>query len=185
LPSAPHLPLNSLKEYDLVKKIKNTPAKISLWDLIHNFPSYHAMLQTTFQKVPLNPNTNTNDVETLVQKMNTINENITFLQHELPPLGMRKINDAFVIIARYKKKGIKRTLVDNGFSLNVCSMNLLDRLGVEKSEIRLNSLSIKGFNNMGKEPLYVITFPILVKVVTLQTPIHAMPSNLSYNIVLG
>lgn len=35
-----------------------------------------------------------------------------------------------MIIVKHKEKGIKRTLVDNGYTLNVCSLYLLDRIGI-------------------------------------------------------
>jgi hypothetical protein len=134
--------LNSGKGYDLVEKIKNTPTKISLWDLIHNSPNYHTILHTALQKnlVPLS--TNVSDVAALIHGMNLVNVEINFHQHELPPLEMRNKNDAFMIISIYNRLGIKRTLVDNRSTLNVCSVTLLDRFGMDKSRIEPNSLSI-------------------------------------------
>lgn len=79
-PSAPHLHSHSGKEYDLVEKLKNTPAKISLWDMIQASPNYHSMLQTTLQQIMVPPNTNSNNVVALVQGINVINLDIVFHQ---------------------------------------------------------------------------------------------------------
>jgi hypothetical protein len=49
----------------------------------------------------------------------------------------------------------------------VCSVNLLDRLGINKYEIGPDSLSIKGFDDVGKQPLGVITLPTTIVVATL------------------
>lgn len=90
-----------------------------------------------------------------------------------------------MIISKFKKKWIKRTLVYNGSDLNISSVNLLDKFDVEKLEIQPDSLSIKGFDNVEKQPIGVINLPILVRLVTFQTPIHVMPNDISYNILLG
>jgi hypothetical protein len=63
------------------------------------------MLQTALQKVIKTPNKRENDVAALIQEMNVINVDITFHQHEFPPLDMQKRNDAFVIIENIRKKG--------------------------------------------------------------------------------
>jgi hypothetical protein len=101
-------------------------------------------------------------VATLIQGMNTVNIDITFHQHELPPLEMRKKNDSFMIISIYNRLGIKISLIENSLTLNVCSVTLLDRLGVDKSRIEPDFLSIQGFDNVGKQLLGLITFPITI-----------------------
>jgi hypothetical protein len=90
-----------------------------------------------------------------------------------------------MIIAKYDCWGIKITLVDNGSTLNMCSVSLLGILGVDKSRIQLNSLSIRGFDNVGKQSLCLITLPIIFGKATLKNHIHVTPNNLSYNILLG
>jgi hypothetical protein len=67
----------------------------------------------------------------------------------------------------------------------VCSITLLDKLGVDKSQIQPDSLSIRGFNNIGRQLLDIITLPITVVKETLQNHFHVMPYEISYNIILG
>jgi hypothetical protein len=86
--SAPHFPFNGIKEYDLIEQLKNTHTKISLWDLIEKSPNYHVMLKTSLQKVMITPNVSTNDVSNFIQRMNVINVEIIFHQHEILPLEM-------------------------------------------------------------------------------------------------
>lgn len=85
-PSAPCFPLNSLKEYDLVEKLKNTLANISICDLIQNSHSYRGILKNSLQKLVMMPYTSAKSVVALVQGMSTVNVDITFHKHELPPL---------------------------------------------------------------------------------------------------
>jgi hypothetical protein len=82
------------------------------------------------------------NVVALIQGMNVSDIDINFHHHELPPLEMRKKNYAFMIIAKFNRKGIKKTLIDNGSTLNVCSVSLLDRIDLDKVGIQLDSLSI-------------------------------------------
>jgi hypothetical protein len=133
LPSALLFPSNSGKEYDIFEQIKNTPTKISLWNLIQNSPNHKTILQTTLQQVVVSSSTNAKYVVTLIQGMNAVNVEMNFHQDELPPLEMRKKNNAFMIISNYDGWGIKITLVDNESTLNVYSVTLFDRLGMEKS----------------------------------------------------
>ena len=67
----------------------------------------------------------------------------------------------------------------------MCSVNLLDRLHVGKSQIKPDSVFVQGFDNTTEQLLSVITLPITIGVATLQTPIHVMPYDLSYNLLLG
>jgi hypothetical protein len=67
----------------------------------------------------------------------------------------------------------------------VCSVNLLKKLHFNKSDIFLDSLSIQWFDNVGKKLLGFITLPIRAGKLMLQTPIHLMPHDLSYNLLLG
>lgn len=46
LPSAPHYNPHA-KEYDIIEQLKNSPSKISLWDLLQSSPTYNTILQTT------------------------------------------------------------------------------------------------------------------------------------------
>jgi hypothetical protein len=79
--------------------------------------------------------------------------------------------------------GINQTLFYNGSTLNVYSVTLLDKLVVDKSRIKPKSLLIYGFDSVGMKPIGVITLPIIVGKAMLQTPIHVMPRDLSYNLL--
>lgn len=51
LPFAHHVPQNLGKEYDTVEKLHVTPTKISLWELIQTFSTYHEMLKEALNKM--------------------------------------------------------------------------------------------------------------------------------------
>lgn len=112
--SAPHFPLQSGKEYNIVEQLKNTLAKISLWDLIQASPSYHTMHKISLQKNYIPPNVKSNDVVAQIQFINPSNLDINFQKYELPSLEVQKQNESFIIIPLVNMMGVKRTLVDSG-----------------------------------------------------------------------
>jgi hypothetical protein len=89
-----------------------------------------------------------------------------------------------MIMVRINKTGVRHTHIDNGSSFNVCSMDLLDKLSVDKNLIEHNDLCICGFDNIIRQPLGTITLPIKVGSVVFPTPIHIMLGPLLYNFLL-
>lgn len=80
---------------------------------------------------------------------------------------------------------IRRTLIDNGSGLNVCSLDMLKAINVDMSTMKLDNLPICGFDNISKKNLEFITLPIKVDPIVLDTLIHVMPGLLNYNLLLG
>lgn len=76
-------------------------------------------------------------------------------------------------------------MIDNGSTLNVCGIDLLHKIKVDTSLIKLDKLKIHGFDNLGIQSLGTITLPIKVGPVTLSTLFHVMLGALSYNMILG
>ncbi|GLJ36816.1 hypothetical protein SUGI_0742690 [Cryptomeria japonica] len=58
-------------------------------------------------------------------------------------------------------------------------------MNVDTSLIEPDSHPIRGFDNVAKSSLGIITLPITVGPVTLPIPIHVMSGNLTYNLLLG
>lgn len=175
---------NNGKEYNLVENLKNTLANIFLWEILQTSPSYHNSLQESLQKFMIPYSTSSNNVATLVQGMNDMNLDNVSHHSELPPLEIQKKYEDFNIIVHIDRIVIKQTLIDNGSALNLCSVSLLVKINVSKHDIKPDSLSIHGFDIIGKQPLGFITLPIRVGNVTLQTLFHVMPDDISYCLLL-
>jgi hypothetical protein len=80
---------------------------------------------------------------------------------------------------------VRHTLIDNGADLNICSIDLLEKISVDKKLIQLNDVKIYGFDNVNRQPLGMIKLHIEVRLVVLPTPIHIIPRPLSYKLLLG
>jgi hypothetical protein len=87
------------------------------------------MLKTVLQQVVVPPSANLNDIAIIIEGMNV---DIVFHESELLPLEVKKQNEAFMIIVKVDKWNIKRTLIDNGSTLNVCIVKLLDKIRANK-----------------------------------------------------
>lgn len=80
---------------------------------------------------------------------------------------------------------IHRTLIDNGFGLNVCRINMPKEIKVDLSNIQPDNVHVCGFNNVSKKSLGIITLLIKLGPTILDTPIYVMPRPLNYNLILG
>ncbi|GLJ49633.1 hypothetical protein SUGI_1053010 [Cryptomeria japonica] len=185
LPQAPRISQVLSKEYDLIEQLKVTPAKISLWDLIQTSSAHHGMLQDALKDLNVPPLNTSSNIASLVNSVMNPKAQIVFTQDELPTSEIQHQYDPLMIVVIMKDTAIRRTLVDNGSSLNVCSINLLHKMNVDTSLIESDSRPIRGFDNVAKTSLGTITLPITVGPVTLPTPIQVMLGNLTYNLLLG
>ncbi|GLJ11025.1 hypothetical protein SUGI_0140700 [Cryptomeria japonica] len=185
LPQAPHISQVLSKEYDLIEQLKATPAKISLWDLIQTSSVHHGMLQDALKDLNVPPPNTSSNIASLVNSVMNPKAQIVFAQDELPISEIHHQYDRLMIVVIMKDTTIRRTLVDNGSGLNVCSINLLHKMNVDTSLIEPDSRPIRGFDKLAKNSLGTITLPITVGPVTLPTSIHVMLGNLTYNLLLG
>lgn len=68
--------------------------------------------------------------------MQPTNLDITFPQHDLPMFEVQKKHAALIIFVFFNKTRIRCTLIDNGLVLNVFSIDLLDKLVLDKNLIQ-------------------------------------------------
>lgn len=142
LTSLPYLSQNIRKEYDMVDKLCNTSAKISLWKL-QTSSTYHEALQRSLTTLPTPP-LNTDKIHSFFQCMNAtpISPKTMFIQDYLPPQEFQDQYDSLMIIIFINGNHIHMTLIDNGFGLNVFSMNILKETKADISTIKPNKIPI-------------------------------------------
>lgn len=116
---------------------------------------------------------------------NKSKDKIVFTWDELPSPKIQNQYDPLMIMVIIHDSFIRWTLVDNGSSLSVCGLDLLDKINVDRSLFEPSSITIWGFYNVAKQCLGVITFPVRVGPIVLPTPTHVMQGNLTYNLLLG
>lgn len=179
----PHLPS---KEYNLIYQLQNTPTKISLWELLQTSPTYYEALKKALATLPTLP-PNQENINNFLQCMHATpgHPNIVFTQKDLPSKEVQNKYDALMVVVSINKSIIRRTLIHNGSGLSVCSMYILKVINIDLSTIQPTNVPIRGFDNITKNTLDIITLPIKVGLVIMNTPIHVMPRPLNYNLLLG
>lgn len=110
---------------------------------------------------------------------------ITFSKDELPSIEVKNRDDPLMITSCIYEQKIRGNLVDNGSALNICCVDLLDKINWDYSSIQPDHLCVRGFDNVLKESLGIVILPIKVGPMTLPTPIHVIPNHLNYNLLLG
>lgn len=55
---------------------------------------------------------------------------------------------------------VRHTLIDNEKKTNVCNIDLLEKIGVDKILSQLNDIHMCGFDNVNRKPQGMITLPI-------------------------
>ena len=89
-----------------------------------------------------------------------------------------------MVAVTINKRVIRRTLIDNGSRINICSMDMLKEINVNPSIIQPDNVLVCVFDNISKSTLGIITLPIKVGSIILNTSIHVMPRPLNYNLLL-
>lgn len=185
LPQEPRISQTLGQEYDLFEQLKATPAKISLWDFLQTSSTHHGMLQDSSKTLNVPSAMTSNNMASLIHSIIAPKAQIVFRQDELPSSEVQQQYDPLMIVDIINDSAIRQTLVDNGYGLNVCSINLLHKINVDTSLIKPDSLTIIGFDNVAKSSLGIITLLVKVGQVTLPTPIHVMSTELIYKFLLG
>jgi len=143
------------KTYSMIKKLKTTLTKISLYDLISTSKTHREILYALLKKevVPTNMSSTMFSKKLIAIKECDV---ISFYKYE-------KLNKDFLdeclalyIIPMIDGWEIKRTLVDNGLVVNVCSHKFLIELKVKAIEIpplEETTFRIRAYDNSSKNQL--------------------------------
>jgi len=83
---------------------------------------------------------------------------------------------------------VKRTMVDNGSAMNVCSNHFLTQLqekGVTIPPLEEATFKIRAYDSSSKKPIGIATIMITTGVRTIPAKFQIFDSKLSYNMLLG
>lgn len=86
---------------------------------------------------------------------------ITFSEDEIPE-GDTIHNRAIYITARHSDMCIPIILVDNGSTLNICTKDTLDTLGVPSDCVKPNPCDIRAFDNLVSRGQGEVFIPLLI-----------------------
>ena len=86
-----------------------------------------------------------------------VTNQISFTDDELPPEGKEHTLTIHIIV-KFEDMIVTRVLIDNGSTLNACSMSTLVCLNVDTSLIRPTTIIIRAFDGTLREPLWPHVF---------------------------
>uniref|UniRef100_A0A2N9GM44 Integrase catalytic domain-containing protein n=1 Tax=Fagus sylvatica TaxID=28930 RepID=A0A2N9GM44_FAGSY len=112
-------------EYSIVKQLSKMPSHISVLSL------------TTRIRIPQ-------------ESPAEITNQLTFSDDELPPEG-RGHTKALYISVKTNDRIVSRVLIDNGSALNVCPLSTLEKLDIDPTRVRVNSMIVRAFDGTRRE----------------------------------
>uniref|UniRef100_A0A2N9FM24 Uncharacterized protein n=1 Tax=Fagus sylvatica TaxID=28930 RepID=A0A2N9FM24_FAGSY len=87
-----------------------------------------------------------------------VTNQLTFSDDELPPEG-RGHTKALYISVKTNDRIVSRVLIDNGSALNVCPLSTLEKLDIDPTRVRVNSMVVRAFDGTRREVLGEIDLP--------------------------
>lgn len=136
----------------MIEQLKTTPAKISLYDIIFTSEIHREILYALLKMeiVPTNMS-----VAMLSKKLRDIKECDAISFYKFEKLNKEFIDKCLALYITPMINGwyIKRTLVDNGSTINACSHKVLIQLqekGLEIPSLEEAKFKIKAYDNSSK-----------------------------------
>ena len=109
---------------------------------------------------------------------------ISFSDDELPPKG-KDHTLAIHIVVKCEDMIVTRVLVDNGSTLNVCSMATLERLKVDMSLIRPSTMIIRAFDGTHQEVQGEIELMAKIGLRSFMVNFQVIKVDSPYSMILG
>ena len=187
-PSVPHAPIvPSISQrpascYDVLSQLGKTPTQISILEILTTSPIHKEILETTLLEshVPKNINASQIMILNLV-----VQKHLVFIDKDFqgPSIHHNMLLHIEVLIQKHK---IKRVLIDNGFSLNLCTLKMIHLLGLPEDFLDINKrITIKEYDEREIKSKGVIMFPLKVGPIVINTKCHVLDLDLPYNILLS
>uniref|UniRef100_A0A2N9HB05 Uncharacterized protein n=1 Tax=Fagus sylvatica TaxID=28930 RepID=A0A2N9HB05_FAGSY len=109
---------------------------------------------------------------------------LTFSDDELPPEG-RGHTKALYISVKTNDRVVSRVLIDNGSALNVCPLSTLEKLDIDPTRVRINSMVVRAFDGTRREVLGEIDLPVEIGPQVYDINFQVLRIDSPYNLLLG
>jgi len=173
------------RSFDLIEQLKNTQAKVNLFELLQFLEPHREIMNQVFKNSPIDRNISVN---ALVEKTEiwSKGEIIAFYPNEKPSKDVTKLHPPLFIEVEAFGSIVKRSLIDGGAALNIATTHLLSQFDPELLPPREETtMRVKGFYGVSKKYAGIITLPIRVGKKILKTLFYIMDGKPSFNLILG
>uniref|UniRef100_A0A2N9GA71 Integrase catalytic domain-containing protein n=1 Tax=Fagus sylvatica TaxID=28930 RepID=A0A2N9GA71_FAGSY len=138
-------------EYSVVKQLSKMPSHISVLALLLASESHRKALLKVLNEAYVPEDITGPSFENMVTSILVTNQ-LTFSDDELPPEG-RGHAKALYISVKTNDRIVSRVLIDNGSALNVCPLSTLEKLDIDPTRVRVNSMIVRAFDGTRREVL--------------------------------
>lgn len=171
-------------QLNLIDQLGKTPTQISILELLRISLAHKAILGNNLQESSVTHDIDVNQFESMVRYLTTPHL-ITFLDQDysiLKPSHNDKLHIEFFI----HKHKVRWVLVYGRARLNICSLKLVKALGFSDAHVDATmSIVIKAYDDEKCSFQGIITLPIRVGRIILDTTCQVLDLELPYNILLG
>ena len=174
-----------LRSFDLIEQLKNTQAKVSLFELLQILEPHREIMNKVFKNSQIDRNIS---VTTLAEKAEiwSKGEIIAFYPSEKPSKDVKKLHPPLFIEVEAFGSIFKRSLIDGGAALNIPTTHLLSYFDPELLPLREETtMRVKGIDGIPKKCAEIIMLLIKFGRKTLHTLFYIMDGKPSFNFILG
>ncbi|XP_017604783.1 uncharacterized protein LOC108451626 [Gossypium arboreum] len=169
-------------EYSMVEQLHKQPARISILALLLSSEVHQSELMKMLNEKYVTNDISVNKFDQLVNNINADNF-IFFNDDEIPPGGIGSTK-ALHITIRCKGYTLPGVLVDNGSTLNMLPLSMLNRLPVDSSHMKGCQNIVRAFDGMERRVMGRIEIPLLIGPTTYEVDFLVMDIKPSYNCLL-
>ena len=109
---------------------------------------------------------------------------ITFSDADLP-VESRNYNRALFISAKVKEKGTSYVMVDDGFAINICPLQILPNLGVKVEELTKSDLVIRAYDDIIRSMEGTFVAPVRTGPIEAVVEFTVLNIPVTYALLLG
>jgi hypothetical protein len=170
-------------EYSIVKQLSKMPSHISVLSLLLASESHRKALLKVLNEAYVPEDITGPSFENMVTSILVTNQ-LTFSDDELPPEG-RGHTKALYISIKTNDRVVSRVLIDNGSALNVCPLSTLEKLDIDPTRVRINSMVVRAFDGTRREVLGEIDLPVEIGPQVYDINFQVLRIDSPYNLLLG
>jgi hypothetical protein len=170
-------------EYSIVKQLSKMPSHISVLSLLLASESHRKALLKVLNEAYVPEDITGPSFENMVTSILVTNQ-LTFSDDELPPEG-RGHTKALYISVKTNDRVMSRVLIDNGSALNVCPLSTLEKLDIDPTRVRVNSMVVRAFDGTRREVLGEIDLPVEIGPQVYDINFQVLRIDSPYNLLLG
>ena len=175
--------LMKASEYKVVEQMAKIPAQISLMSLLLTSDHHREMLFKVLKEVKVPEGISTDKLGHVVNSVFTLDQ-ISFSPEELGEEGTQHTKPLFIVVKCHEKI-VSRVLIDNGSSLNVCPLATLHLLGIDITQVKPSTTTVRAFDGSKREIAGEIDLEIEVGPQAFIIPFQVLDIPRSFNLLLG